>query len=123
MAEGALRKALANWFVAIGPRRQQYAAGLASLAVVLAKRQPEEAARLFREAIDILAEAFGGEEAQGVGAALVVYGSRLARMKRKKEAKELIARGEAILARYRANNGLGNTLDVKSRPVIVHGVR
>ena len=82
-AEVSLRKALANWLVTIGTQHPMYASGLASLAVSIAKRQPEEAARLFREAIDAMDAAYGGEDSSNLGYALVVYGHHLAHMKRK----------------------------------------
>jgi tetratricopeptide (TPR) repeat protein len=112
-AEKLIRRATELWRTSLGPDHPTYVSGLATLAIVLAKKNPSEAVRVFDESLRTL-EKFVGSDHRWTGYALRAFAEHLDTIGRKKEGKELKRRGEAILARHFRENMLGRTLDIKA---------
>jgi hypothetical protein len=95
-AESYLRRALDFWRESVGPEDPHYASGLACLAFVLSRRRPDEAERLFREAIDRL-QAGTNSQPSHLGAAIMLYSEHLKSHGRKKEGQSFEQRARLIL--------------------------
>jgi tetratricopeptide (TPR) repeat protein len=112
-AEGLLRRAIEVWRKSLGTQHPTYASGLTSLAVLLSRRDPNEAMRLFRESLELV-ETHLGPDHVFAGYTLVLYARHLEAVGRKPEGKRLKRRGEAILAKHSRENLLGHTLDISA---------
>jgi tetratricopeptide (TPR) repeat protein len=112
-AEELVRRATELWRTSLGPHHPAYASGLATLATVLARKNPSEAVRLFDASLQIL-EKYVGAEHVWTGYTLLAYAKHLETIGRKKEGQQLKRQGEAILARHFRENLLGHTIDIKA---------
>ena len=112
-AESWLRRAIGAWRISVGVGHPSYASGLASLAVVLSSSHPDEAERLFQQALDIL-RATLGENHSYSGWVMLLYSRHLELHGRKKEAKDLKLRANLILTGQSLRNQLGHTVDVQT---------
>ncbi len=109
--EQLIRRAIGIWKETLGPLHSPYSSGLTSLAVLISKRNPDEAEQLFRQSLEVTATRFGpGHVYEGY--TLVLYARHLKDQGRKSEANKLKRRGEEILARHSRDNSLGHTIDV-----------
>jgi tetratricopeptide (TPR) repeat protein len=112
-AEELVRRATESWRTSLGPDHPTYVSGMATLAIMLAIKNPSEAVRVFDEALQTLEKSVGAEHVW-TGYALLAFAKNLETIGRKKEGKEMKRRGEAILGRHLRENLLGQTLDIKA---------
>ena len=112
-AEFFLRRANGAWRASVGAGHPSYAAGLASLAVILSSSHPDEAERLFQQALNILGATLG-ENHSYTGWVTLQYSRHLERHGRKKDAKDLKRRADLILTRQSLRNQLGRTVDIQA---------
>jgi tetratricopeptide (TPR) repeat protein len=112
-AERLFRRAIQVWRDSLGAQDSTYASGLTCLAVVLSRKEPREADRLFREALEVIEKRLGPDHAF-TGTTLVLYAKHLEASGRKREARDLRRRGEAILSENSRDNLLGHTVDAKT---------
>ena len=112
-AESWLRRAIGAWRTSVGVGHPSYASGLASLAIVLSPSRPDEAERLFRQALEILRDTLG-ESHRYSGWVMSLYSHHLELHGRKTEAKDLKRRADLILTGQSLRNLLGHTVDVQT---------
>jgi tetratricopeptide (TPR) repeat protein len=112
-AEELVRRATELWRNSLGPEHPTYLSGLATLAIMLAIKNPSEAVRVFDESLQTF-DKYVGAEHVWTGYVLLAFAKHLETIGRKKEGKELKRRAEAILARNFRENLLGQTLDIKA---------
>jgi tetratricopeptide (TPR) repeat protein len=112
-AEELLRRALEVWRQTLGPRHHTIASGLTSLAVVVSRKNSDEAGRLFRESLEMIETEFGSDHVLA-GFVLTRYATHLEAIGSKREARSVKKRGEMILAAHARENRLGQTVDIKA---------
>ena len=112
-AEHSLRQALQSWRASIGSTHPSYAAGLASLAMLLSRKRPAEAERLFMEALEIV-EANLGRNHYYYAQMALQYSAHLQSHGRKKEGRALMEWAKAIAAEQGLRNRTGFTVDVQA---------
>jgi tetratricopeptide (TPR) repeat protein len=111
-AEQYLRRAAVKWERSVGVDHPSYASALASLAVALSNVKPEEADRLFQQALQIV-EAKLGPTHSYRGWVMLLYSRHLKSHGRKAQAKELKRGAEVILNGQSIQNHVGFTMDAQ----------
>jgi tetratricopeptide (TPR) repeat protein len=112
-AEREVRAAIGVWRDTLGARDATYASGVAYLAVMIAKRNPEEAGELFAEALEIMDSALAAGH-PFLGQLYQAYGEYLKKQGQKREAKHFLQEGEEILRTYSRSQGIGMTIDLQA---------
>ncbi len=112
-AEEFLTKANAIWAESLSYGHTSAISSLASLGSLKARTNPEESERLLKQALD-LAETKLGKQHHITGSILLRFAEKLEFEGRKREAKAIRRRGEAILSAYAKENLLQHSIDVNS---------
>jgi tetratricopeptide (TPR) repeat protein len=112
-AETLIREVNGLWLQTDGPHSAAYMAGLVSLAIVVSKRNPAEADECFRRALEGMERSHGPDH-MTVGFILLQYAQHLQEHGERKQAKALRKRAEPILARYRQENRLDQTVEFQA---------
>jgi hypothetical protein len=79
----------------------------------LSRKNPGESERLFQESLAVIEKRLGSDHPV-TGEILLLYADHLETVGRKREAKELRRRGNAIAARHSHENLLGHTIEIRA---------